>query len=109
MDLHPGGALVTQISEDGGAFMPHLCACFLAIDDLERIVFTNALIGGWRPAEKPFMTAIITLRDHPDGTSYAANVMHKNSADRTRHEDLGFFDGWGAVTNQLADLVERRA
>ena len=109
MDLKPGGAFVTQISENGGAFMPHLSACFLAIDDVERIVFTNALIGGWRPAEQGFMTAIITLRDHPMGTDYAALVMHKNNADRKMHEEMGFYDGWGNVVQQLADLVERRS
>ncbi len=81
MDLHPGGSFVTQISENGGDFMPHLSACLLAIDDLERIVFTNSLVGGWRPAEQPFMTAIITLRDHPMGTDYVAYVTHKNDAD----------------------------
>ena len=65
MDLRPGGAFVTQISENGGDFAPHLSACFLAVDERERIVFTDALVGGWRPAEQPFMTAIITLKDHP--------------------------------------------
>lgn len=106
MDLRPGGALVTEISEDGGPFMPHMSACFLAVDDLERIVFTNALTGGWRPADHPFMTAIITLRDHPQGTGYVAHAMHKSNADRDRHEKLGFFDGWGTVVAQLAKLVE---
>src|SRR4029453_6571056 len=52
MDPHPGGSFVTEISESGGDFAPHLSACFLAVDDLERIVFTNALVGGWRPAEQ---------------------------------------------------------
>jgi uncharacterized protein YndB with AHSA1/START domain len=107
MDLRPGGALVTRISENGGEFAPHLSACFLAIDSLERIVFTNALVGGWRPAERPFMTAIITLRDHPMGTDYVAHVMHKSNADRNMHEELGFYDGWGTVVEQLAKLVER--
>jgi hypothetical protein len=37
MDLRPGGSFVTRISDNGGDFMPHLNACFLAIDDLERI------------------------------------------------------------------------
>ena len=107
MDLRPGGALTTQISENGGEFTPHLSGCFLAIDDLERIVFTNALVGGWRPADHPFMTAIITLRDHPKGTEYVANVMHKSRADRDRHEEMGFQDGWGTVVEQLAKLVEQ--
>jgi len=108
MELHPGGAFMTQISESGGDFKPHLSACFLAIDPLERIVFTNALVGGWRPAEQPFMTAIITLQDHPMGTDYAAQVMHKDNADRNMHEEMGFYDGWGTVVEQLAKLAERR-
>ncbi len=106
MDLSPGGSFVTQISENGGDFVPHLAGCFLAVDALERIVFTNALLGGWRPAEHPFMTAIITLRDHPAGTDYVAHVMHKNGADRNMHQDMGFYDGWGTVVEQLAKLVE---
>src|SRR3546814_7255560 len=108
MDRRPGGSFVIRSSEDGGDFAPHLSACFLAIDDLERIVFTNALVGGWRPAEQPFMTAIITLKEHPTGTDYAAHVMHKNNADRNMHEELGFYDGWGTVIDQLAGLVEGR-
>ena len=107
MDLSPGGAFVTRMSDNGGAFVPHLNACFLAVDDLERIVFTNALVGGWRPAERPFMTAIVTLKDHPMGTDYVAYVMHKSNADRNKHEELGFYDGWGTVVAQLAKLVER--
>ncbi|HEU0221580.1 MAG TPA: SRPBCC family protein [Paracoccaceae bacterium] len=107
MDLRPGGPFVTEISEGGGDFMPHVSACFLAIDEPERIIFTDALLGGWRPADQPFMTAIITLRDHPEGTNYLAHVMHKSRADRNMHEEMGFFDGWGSVAEQLARLVER--
>lgn len=109
MDLRPGGAFRTQISEDGGEFMPHINGCFLAIDEVERIVFTNSLVGGWRPAEDPFMTAVITMADHPLGTEYVANVLHRNNADRNRHEELGFHDGWGSVTRQLAELVEEES
>lgn len=106
MDISPGGALVTRISEDGGPFTPHLDACFLSVDDHRRIVFTNSLVAGWRPAENPFMTAIITLNDHPDGTDYAAHVMHRSKADRNMHEEMGFHDGWGTVIGQLARFVE---
>jgi len=109
LDVTPGGAMVTEISEDGGGFVPHMSACFLAVDPLERIVFTNALVAGWRPAAQPFMTAIITLRHHPDGTAYAAHVMHKDRADRDLHNELGFYDGWGTVTAQLAALAEASA
>lgn len=110
MDLRPGGAFVTEMSEDGHPFTPHVNACFLAVDDLERIVFTNALVSGWRPGREPYptaITAIITLRDHPQGTDYAAHVMHKDDADRKLHAEMGFYDGWGTVLAQLATLVEK--
>jgi uncharacterized protein YndB with AHSA1/START domain len=107
MDLRPGGAFTTLISEDGGAFGPHIAGCFLAVDELERIVFTNALVAGWRPAEEGFMTAVIEMRDHPEGTAYTARAMHGTVADRDLHEEMGFHDGWGTVTRQLAELVER--
>jgi uncharacterized protein YndB with AHSA1/START domain len=109
MDLRPGGSFLTQISENEGEFTPHISGCFLAVDDLERIVFTNSLVGGWRPAEKPFMSAIITLNDHAEGTEYVAHVMHRNNADRSTHEEMGFYDGWGTVTKQLAELAEHQA
>jgi uncharacterized protein YndB with AHSA1/START domain len=53
MELRPDGSFVTQISEEGAEFKPHINACFLQIDDCERIVFTDALVGGWRPSESP--------------------------------------------------------
>jgi uncharacterized protein YndB with AHSA1/START domain len=109
MDLRPGGAFRTEISQDGGAFGPHITGCFLAIDELERIVFTDALVAGWRPAEASFVTAVITLKEHADGTEYTATAMHRNTADRDQHELLGFHEGWGTVIRQLAERVESRA
>lgn len=106
MELRPGGALTTHISEDGGDFIPHLDACFLEVVTNQRIVFTNALVKGWRPALEPFMTAVIELKRHPQGTDYTAHVMHKDGEKRDRHEQLGFDDGWGTVIAQLARLVE---
>lgn len=112
MDMRPGGAFVTRMRESGGPYTPHLSACFLDIVEGERIVFTNALLAAWRPAESSFpspLTAIVSFHDHPDGTEYISYVMHATPADRAKHEDLGFHDGWGAVIAQLATLVEARA
>ena len=108
MALYAGGSFRTEMSEDGEQFTPHITGCFLAVDELERIVFTDALVAGWRPAEAAFVTAVITMADHPDGTEYTATAMHRNVTDRNTHEELGFHDGWGTVTRQLADLVEYR-
>jgi uncharacterized protein YndB with AHSA1/START domain len=54
------------------------------------------------------MTAEIIIRDHPDGTDYRVIVRHRDPAARARHQKLGFFDGWGTVTEQLARLVEQQ-
>ena len=108
MDLRPGGGMVTEIATSaGGEFGPHMNACYLDVIEGRRIVFTNALTGGWRPAEQPFITAVITLDDHDLGTAYRAVVMHKDPETRNTHQELGFYDGWGTVTAQLAALVER--
>jgi hypothetical protein len=32
--------------------------------------------------------------------------MHRTPDDRQMHETMGFHDGWGTVTAQLARLVE---
>lgn len=107
LDLRPGGALKTEMSQDGG-FVPHMDACYLDVEEGRRIVFTNALTGGWRPAEQPFITAVINFDDHPEGTAYRSHVMHKDPETRAMHEELGFYDGWGTVADQLARLVEGR-
>ena len=52
------------------------------------------------------MTAVITMRDHAEGTEYTAAALHRNVADRDKHDELGFQEGWGTVTRQLAELVE---
>jgi uncharacterized protein YndB with AHSA1/START domain len=36
-------------------------------------------------------------------------VRHGDPSDRDRHEEMGFFDGWGSVTEALAALVESGA
>ena len=55
------------------------------------------------------MTALITFRDHPQGMEYVSHALHKTRADREKHEELGFQDGWGAVVGQLAARVEQAA
>lgn len=107
LDVRPGGAMVTEMNEDGTAFVPHMDACYLEVEAGRKIVFTNALVGGYRPAAQAFITAVITLDDHDEGTAYRAVVMHKSPEDRGMHLDAGFYDGWGTVAQQLAELVER--
>ena len=108
LEAVPGGAFVTSMSENGSLFPPHLDAVFLAADPEHRLVFSNGLDSAWRPA-RPFpvaMTAHIAFADHPEGTDYRVLVRHASGADRRRHDELGFFEGWGSVTDALARLAE---
>ncbi|WP_336661639.1 SRPBCC domain-containing protein [Leucobacter sp. USHLN154] len=109
LELVPGGALITSMSEGGRAFEPHMNAVFVTVEASKRIVFTNALDAQWRPASPApvAVTAEFTLTDHPEGTAYRATARHASADDRARHEELGFVDGWTMVTAALAALVER--
>ncbi|WP_018657638.1 SRPBCC domain-containing protein [Actinomadura flavalba] len=108
LDVRPGGGFVSSMSDDGQAFVPHTDSIFLVTEPETRLVFTNAINSAWRPAAPApvAMTAEITLADHPEGTDYRVVVRHGDPANRDRHEQLGFFDGWGSVTAALAALVE---
>lgn len=110
LEPRPGGGFVTRMSEDGDEFVPHTDGVFLLVEEQRRLVFTNAIDSSWRPATPaPVpMTAEITFGDHAEGTDYGVVVRHGDPAARARHEELGFFDGWGAVTEALAALAESR-
>jgi uncharacterized protein YndB with AHSA1/START domain len=91
--------------EDGTEFPGK--GCFLDVVEHERIVFTDALEEGWRPSPEPFFTAIITLADHPEGAEYIARALHRNEADRQKHKEMGFEEGWGICIDQLGKLAEQ--
>ncbi len=50
LDVRPGGAFVTSMSENGHTFGPHVDSIFLVVEDECRLVFTNAIDSAWRPA-----------------------------------------------------------
>jgi uncharacterized protein YndB with AHSA1/START domain len=112
IDLRPGGAFYTRMTGPDG-FDQAGTGCFLEIVEGERMVWTSALAGDYRPNELdstgcgafPF-TAIVTLEDSGEGrTLYRAVAMHANSADRDRHEQMGFHDGWGTCADQLGEVA----
>jgi uncharacterized protein YndB with AHSA1/START domain len=111
LEAWPGGAFVTRMSEDGREFLPHTDAIFIVVEEATRLVFTNAVDSAWRPASPApvAMTAEIVFADHAEGTDYRVVVRHGDPAARAHHEKLGFFDGWGSVTEALAALAENRA
>ena len=80
--------------------------CYLEVVPNERLVWTDALLPGYRPAENPFMTAIITLESQGKGTRYTAVAIHRDDAGRKKHEEMGFYQGWGKALDQLVAHVK---
>jgi uncharacterized protein YndB with AHSA1/START domain len=108
LDVRPGGSsLVVMAGPDGNEFPNR--GVYLEVVENERLVFTDAYTSAWEPAEKPFMTVILTFEDRDGGrkTKYTARVRHWTEADRERHEQMGFHIGWGKCTDQLEELVSR--
>ena len=109
LDLRPGGGFVTRMREEGATdFQPHVDGCFLEAIPNERLVFTTVLTEGWQPVD-PWLalTAILTFEAKDGGTLYSARVLHKTPEDSAKHEEMGFYEGWGTAIGQLAAMLER--
>ncbi len=103
IDLRVGGIFrfVIDSSQDEHA----TTCCYLVVEPCRRLVWTDALRPGFRPAPSAFFTAVMTLEPR-DGTTLCRTVaMHRDQEDGARHADLGFHHGWGTVLDQLAGYV----
>lgn len=100
IDLRPGGIFRTVMRSPEGKDYPNV-GCFLEVVPNERLIWTDALFPGYRPSENPFFTAIITLESQGSGTRYTATAIHRDEATRKRHEEMGFYQGWGQCLDQL--------
>lgn len=110
VDLRPGGKFRTVMRGPEGQQFDNV-GCYLEIVPNERLVWTDALLPGFRPAAGghgcgPFqMTAVILLESQGKGTKYTAIAMHKDEDGRKQHEAMGFHEGWSKVLDQLVDLA----
>ncbi|MEZ0213761.1 MAG: SRPBCC family protein [Xanthobacteraceae bacterium] len=104
LDVRPGGASRIVMRGPDGVDLPNP-GIFLEVVPNERLVMTDAYTQAWLPSEKPFMTIVLTFEEEDGGTRYTARVLHWTAADRQSHEDMGFHQGWGQVTDQLAALA----
>lgn len=111
IDLRPGGLFRTVMRSPEGQAFPNL-GCYLEVIKDEKLVWTNALAPGYRPAPPPAkndfcFTAVLMLEAQGKGTKYTALVIHENEAARQQHEDIGFYDGWGKALDQLVAIAKQ--
>ena len=105
-DVRPGGSsLIVMRSPDGNEFPNR--GVYLEVEQNRRLVMTDAYTSAWEPSDKPFMTVILNFEEQNGFTNYTALVRHWTVIDRETHEKMGFAEGWGQFTDQLADLATK--
>ena len=106
IDLRPGGIFRTVMQSPDGERHDN-SGCYLQVTEPELLVWTDALLPGFRPKKDAFMTACLKFETQGSGTRYSALVLHASEADRMTHEQMGFHDGWGTVVDQLTAYISR--
>jgi uncharacterized protein YndB with AHSA1/START domain len=106
IDLRPGGIFRSVMRSPEGQEFPNI-GCYLEVVPNERLIWTDALLPGYRPAAEPFMTAVLTLEPRGKGTRYVATAIHRDEAGRKKHEEMGFHEGWGTVVDQLVEYIKK--
>jgi uncharacterized protein YndB with AHSA1/START domain len=112
IDLRPGGIFSTVMRSPEGEEFPNM-GCYLEVVQNEKLVWTDALLPGYRPVDQPesgagmLFTAMILLEPHDKGTKYTAIAMHKDEADKSKHEEMGFQEGWGKALDQLIEVTQQ--
>lgn len=107
IDLRPGGVFRCVMRSPEGKEYPNV-GCWLEVVPQERLVWTDALLPGFRPSPSPLFTAVVELEADGGGTRYRVTALHADGATRRRHEEVGFRSAWGAALDQLAELVRGR-
>jgi uncharacterized protein YndB with AHSA1/START domain len=116
VDVRPGGKFHTIMQSPEGHEHPGT-GCYLETVKNERIVWTNALLPGFRPAlanapcgdDNEFMfTAMVEMAPHGEnGTRYRATVIHADEAGAKKHAEMGFEAGWSTCLDQLVAMVKK--
>ena len=106
IDLRPGGMFRTIMRSPEGKDFPNT-GCYLEVVPNERLVWTDALLPGYRPSKKPFFTAVIALEKQGKSTRYTATAIHRDESGRKQHEEMGFHAGWGTALDQLVAHVKK--
>lgn len=111
IDLRPGGRFYSVMKSPEGQEYPNE-GCYLETVENQRLVWTNAMLPGFRPAPSSddphgfFFTAALLLQPQGSGTKYTAIAIHKDESGRKTHAEMGFQEGWGTVLTQLVEYIK---
>ena len=108
IDLRPGGMFRTVMRSPEGQEFPNL-GCYLEVIENQKLVWTAALLPGYRPQNQPgatLFTAVILLEPHGAGTKYTAIAIHADEDGAKQHAGMGFHDGWNKTLDQLVALAK---
>lgn len=109
IDPQPGGVFRTEMAGPNGEAGGGGTGCILQAVPGQRLVWTGALLPGFRPAPDAgdmVFSAVIDMQAIPGGTRYTATVMHSTKQARDTHDEMGFQAGWGAALDQLVELLQ---
>jgi uncharacterized protein YndB with AHSA1/START domain len=117
IDLIPGGQFKTTMQGPEGQTIPN-CGTFLEIIPNRKLVWTSALLPGFRPHPKIVgeanfaefvFSAMIVLEPHPTGCKYTAIVIHPDEESCNKHQAMGFHQGWSIALDQLIAVAHSLA
>lgn len=112
VEVRPGGKFHFVMQSPEGQDYPNL-GCYLEIVEKKKLVWTSALLPGYRPVSTPtngadmLFTAIILLEAQGEKTKYTAIAVHPDEPTCKRHEEMGFHDGWGTCLDQLVEYMKK--
>ncbi|MBS1700562.1 MAG: SRPBCC domain-containing protein [Armatimonadetes bacterium] len=104
MELRPGGRLRTVMIIEGNRYDTD--GVFLEVSQ-DWIIFTDAFKPGWIPNPEKFFVGVFEFNDVPEGTEVVARALHWDEAARQKHEEMGFFGGWGQMLERLEAVATK--
>lgn len=107
VDLKPGGIFSFTMRSPEGQDFPGT-GCILEVVENRKLVWTDALLPGYRPSNEPFFTGVILIEPKGKKTKYTAIAIHKDEATRKKHEDMGFHSGWSTCLDQLVAHMKKQ-
>ena len=109
IELRPGGNFYFVMRSPEGEEFPNN-GCILEVVPNRRLIWTSALVGGYRPSptgSSPFQfTAVIMIEPSGGGSKYTAHAMHTDAESRKKHAEMGFQEGWSKALDQLVDCMK---